>query len=160
MSGIDIRYIAGFFDAEGYVGVKYNRTTGYHGFHVTLTNNHKNILVEIQSQFSGGLIAPKTYGLKSGKEAWVLSLYSEKAMRFLRAIHPYTVVKKDQVTLALTYPLGSINTPVTNGVKGVRQDIMDRLKEMKHAYKEIPDEWVATKKELENEPKVKEAVRL
>lgn len=156
MSNIDIQYIAGFFDGEGYIGVK-----GGNNLSVTLTNNHKGILEMIQLMFNGTLTAPKLYGLKHGKEAWVLSFYGEKAKLFLEAICPCLVVKKNQAELALTYPLKEIGISLTDEMKQIRQSIMDQLKEMKQDYKDAKSEnWRSTRKQLEDDPKVQQAIEL
>lgn len=156
MTDIDIRYIAGFFDGEGYVGVK-----GGNNLSVTLTNNHKGILESIQRKFYGVLTAPRLYGVKLGKEAWVLSFYGKHAKLFLEAVCPYLVVKKDQARLALTYPLKEKGEFLTEEMKQTRQFIMDQLKEMKQEYKDAnPENWESTRKELEDSPKVQKAIEL
>lgn len=151
-------YVAGFFDAEGYIGVKYSN--GYHSLNVTLTNNHKEVLLEIQKIFGGSLTAPRLYGTKLGKEAWVLSFYAITAISFLEAVFPHSIVKKDQIRLALTYPINAAKLSVTVIMKKQRQSIMDQLKEMKQSYKETPNNWESTRKELKDNPIVQKAVKL
>lgn len=160
MTDISIQYIAGFFDAEGYVGVRYSKTTGYHVFQASITNNHKGVLEKIQKVVGGTLIAPKNYGVKAGKIAWVLSLHSKEGITFLDTIYPYLIIKKEQVRVALQYPLNELRLPLTEEMKQTRQSIMDQLKVLKRSYIDVPDDWQSTKKILEDEPIVQKAVAL
>lgn len=156
MSEINVQYIAGFFDGEGYIGVK-----GGNNLSVTLTNNHKEVLEQVQKKFYGVLTAPRLYGVKLGKEAWVLNFYGKHAKLFLEAVCPYLVVKKNQARLALTYPLTEKGGSLTDEMKQTRQFIMDQLKEMKQEYKDAnPENWQSTRKELKDDPIVQKAVKL
>lgn len=128
---LSAEYLAGLFDGEGYVGVVYNKVHDAWGLRLSVTNNHKGICESLRNQFGGALVPPRHYGPVEGKGAWTWAAYSSRAKEFLRVIQPFTIIKKPQVDLALTYPLGQLGRPVTDDMRRLRHTIMERLQEMK-----------------------------
>lgn len=105
---MDIRYLAGFFDGEGSIGIyqntsssKINPDSGFY-LKVQLTqNNHGNALEifdYLKENFGGNVSHKKTL---SGKDGLRWQIGSTKAVNFLKALLPFSVTKHDQILLAL-----------------------------------------------------------
>jgi|Deesub1362A_J573_1020465.scaffolds.fasta_scaffold00330_54 hypothetical protein len=87
-------WVAAFFDAEGTVHLT---KRGY--LQVRLTNTEKKAL-EIAKQISGGKIHKC-----NGKNRYIYRLYlsGRHALKFLKKILPYTVVKRDAISRAIEF---------------------------------------------------------
>lgn len=79
-------YIAGFVDGEGCISTNGRGSGGY--LTVTIANSHLGVLETIQQEY-GGSISQR----KSG--SYTLTMSTQFAYRFLVAISPYLIVKKD-----------------------------------------------------------------
>lgn len=91
-------YIAGFFDAEGYVGIDKNNYI----LRVGISNTDYLILYMLNKFFGGGL----RY-LKKKKDIhrniWQWYIVGNPALEFLKIIEKYLILKKEQVKLAIIY---------------------------------------------------------
>lgn len=63
------------------------------------------------------------------------SVRDAEAIKFLAAIHPYTVVKHDEITVAIQYPLSTCQNKLDDGVFEKRFEIRGKLKELKEERK-------------------------
>jgi hypothetical protein len=92
---MELAYIAGFFDGEGCVGIRKPSKTATHSAYATIGQNRPEVLRQIQVQFGGNLrYAPQNH-------VWNYQLSARKAIAFLKAIEPYTIVKKQEILLVL-----------------------------------------------------------
>lgn len=114
---LDIRYVAGLFDGEGWVRVQTpgvrldgSRTPGsnyrrFPSFQVIagIAMTHKPVLVAFHSQFGGTLHGDDHYRRKDPKNRTIYRWHvqSQMAYEFLTAIVKHLLVKKDQVELAI-----------------------------------------------------------
>jgi len=103
MIKITKRYIAGFFDGEGSIGI-YNRKDRYNGacLRTQLTQNKTResflILSFLKNKYGGNLSEQKT--LSNGiKYNWQLN--PKGVEKFLKDIQPYLILKNTQAQLAL-----------------------------------------------------------
>ena len=83
---LDVKYIAGFFDGEGCVSL-YTDSEGTN-HQVTVAQNDVRPLDAILEAFPGGHIYRY-------RRCYYLAYCGRKALPFVRAIKPYTIVKFD-----------------------------------------------------------------
>lgn len=115
---MDIHYVAGLFDGEGYVRVnkwiKPNSTHIRYNLFVGLNMTYRPVIEMLHAQFGGGLHSSRK-DLRNPKQrvlfCWMVA--SQCAATFLRAIQPHVIVKKDQVDLALEFQAHIDNNPYT-----------------------------------------------
>jgi|ERR1700682_1805473 len=95
-------YAAGLFDGEGSVSANVIRKTNYNvDLFIGMTCPHA--VLKLRKRFGGGIYVnhhEKRNPKHRPEFCWFLS--SAAASRFLRAIRPYVIVKKDEVETALT----------------------------------------------------------
>ena len=95
---MDSSYIAGFFDGEGCICLaKPNKTSRSYHLSVSITQNNREILVEIQKLFGGGVYPHKVncYSWQATKK--------EEAYNFLSSILPYLYLKKKEAEIGLVF---------------------------------------------------------
>lgn len=116
----DIRYLAGFFDGEGTIGIyrnKGSRNQKYKsGFkspswmrHISVTNTYTPILFVFKEKFGGWIHELNTNKRNKRCFAWTISSKGDIA-RFLGAVMPWLNEKHGQAKIMLTEILGSIET--------------------------------------------------
>ena len=114
---IFLAYAAGFFDGEGCVLVSRHKnkfSLGGFNHHLSMTIAQQDRRpLELLCQAFGGTYERSGWRydengnvLDKGRDRGVLrwKLVGRKAMEFLAAIEPYSVVKKDQINVALQFP--------------------------------------------------------
>lgn len=105
-----LAWAAGFFDGEGWVGAMVNARANVRRkrpdivLHVRVVQTSTECLELLQKRFGGSIGTYKRKNTAAVLYTWRLANWS--AMIFLNAVYPYTVVKRKQVELALTYPIG------------------------------------------------------
>ena len=98
---LNFAYVAGFFDADGSVGVYIDnsrRPTNQNprfNLRTNICNQNKQLLECFSSLWGGGVYRQP--------RAWVWTMSSNLALLFLRDILPYLVHKRDQVELAIKW---------------------------------------------------------
>ena len=133
---LDRRWLAGFFDGEGCVYLqsmkRVNRQLPRYALSIHLTQNDKAILDEVQKEFGG------TVYQHSGRKCYRWRVVSRNALDFLLAIYPYSILKRDQINLAIeiaksirTENIGNVS--MGEEVNDRRLFIHNRLKELKHS---------------------------
>lgn len=121
---MNIEYLAGFFDADGYVGVVYHKTQNWYSLRLTITNTNKLILQKFQMQFGGKIQNKCDHRKPEFSDYYHLCWSGSEALQLLAIIGPHLSVKKSQAELALTFPMGW-------HVKDKQKEIYDELKIMK-----------------------------
>ena len=141
---IDRCYVAGFFDADGYVGVVQYQTgvnATYFQLKCTITNNNLEILQHFRSKF-GGTIHSKD----NKREVWLhqynLVWNAQNCKDFLSQILPYLRVKKPQAEIAMLYPLNETRERKSEAFIETQWKIYESLKQLKHTKTPIPEEYV------------------
>ena len=151
-----LAWAAGFFDGEGSVIVELSKEKAcLHGYrtslHANVTQTSLPCLHLFLNRFGGG-IATSEHRTPNGRR-WAVQyrwgVRNEAALQFLREILPYTVVKKEQIEVALQYPLyntegkkyGSPRNPIPDEVMqtrlGIRADLQHIRAGMKTPAKEV-----------------------
>ena len=92
-----IKYIAGFFDADGSILLKWWKQNSYYRFTLQIEfSQHKSrshILKEIQEYFGFGILRDKL--IKNKYEASILTFTGDEALRVAERIHKHSVIKGD-----------------------------------------------------------------
>jgi hypothetical protein len=156
---LELPYIAGFFDGEGYITVSHwkNAHKSYRAMspeyvryqlHVGIGNTHKPLIDAIQAQCGGNVYAGDSAYRKNPKNRicynWRLS--SRKAMHFLQNIAPYLVAKRDEALLAieLQHHVDNYKGVVryypeeAKGIYAHRQVLTDQIRALKKRRFDIP----------------------
>jgi hypothetical protein len=134
-----LAWTAGFFDGEGCVSVESRGSL----LSISVCQQSEECLRLLKRRFGGAINSeskPKpNVTLKNGDHVvWRWRLWGSSAYTFIRKIEPYSIVKKDQLKVALTWP-----TPYTNyrgilipsRVKEQRLFIMHELRRIRKAGK-------------------------
>jgi len=101
---IDLSYIAGFFDADGSVGI-YDRGKNYQ-VNVAIANSGKQgeeICLHLQSKFKGCLSFQKAKQKTHRNSFWWKLNGADSCLNFLEAIEPYLIIKKKQAQLCIEF---------------------------------------------------------
>ncbi len=143
-------WAAGFFDGEGCVLVAKCKNTGVRGgwnyyLQVSIAQQDRRPLELINSKFGGAIRLNRSKATYEKKKdhvyTWSLVLSGINALCFLRAIQPHCVVKFEQVTEALRWPVndgkqyrGSWNA-MPEEERALRAEIRDNLINLRGAVK-------------------------
>ena len=87
-------YWAGFFDGDGYLGV--TPIDGRHYVMLSIAQKTPAVLHLLQ-QYAGGGVNQYSNGY------WCWNVTGEKAVNFLRSLHPHSKMKRPQMEIALAY---------------------------------------------------------
>ncbi len=92
-------YLAGLFDAEGYLGIRGVALR----LSIGISNTYKPLLLRLKSLFGGTVFLDKHTGeaLGSAKNCYKWEASPRFAINFLKLVEPFTVVKGEKVSLAL-----------------------------------------------------------
>lgn len=153
--GMDIKYIAGLFDGEGYVGVVHQRGPNCHSLVCTITNTSTAAFPGLSVLYPAAVTRSKG-GRQRSCYTWRLN--GPNALAFLRDIAPHVYIKREQVDLALQFPVGRRRLAVTPEVAALRADIYLKLKAMKRVDADM--EPVGVRRSMESDPAVQRAVAL
>lgn len=86
---IDIRYLAGLVDADGYIYSKRPSPT------LGVTNTNKDLIDALKRTFGGHAV--KSPGRKPGyRTYWYWRVCGDKARKLTNRIYPYLIVKQAQ----------------------------------------------------------------
>ena len=95
------KWVAGFFDGNGCLGVSYRKHTGccYISARIVADNHYRASIDLLQKAFGGGIYTEKH---KEGTyPVWVLNLPPSKAKEFIPYFAKHSIVKKDQLYFVL-----------------------------------------------------------
>ncbi len=130
-SEVFLVWAAGFFDGEGTVLVQVAKSKSCRrGVRTMLSaaasQTSLPCLNMLKERFGGCISVTNRNGERNPRHsvAYIWSVRNKDAMAFLHAIYPYTVVKKEQIAVALTYPLSEPPNPATGHY---RNSISDEL---------------------------------
>ena len=101
MRKVDLAYLAGFFDGEGYIGIRKHEKTNYL-VRATVCNTNKWIVEWYRFAFGGSINLKSKYSPKH-HDAWVWDICGKNAIAFLEAISPYLKTKRTQAELAIKF---------------------------------------------------------
>lgn len=90
------KYLAGFFDGEGSVTIS-KQTSRWYVLQLSINQKKSDILKIIQKQYGGYLYFDRRNGCS------YLHITANKAEKFLKDIFPYSVVKREQIKMALIF---------------------------------------------------------
>jgi len=146
---ISFQYLAGLFDGKGCVYIQKNKTfnpkspnknpTYQVVCQVSMTN--KNLIGKLHKTFGGTFYTHKRKKI-THRDCHLWFLCSKKANRFLKAIFPYTIVKKEEIKVAFEFQ-DHIDKSMINGrqwkrnlrlppeVVAYRESLYQRLKSLK-----------------------------
>ena len=131
---VDLAYIAGLVDGEGYVGIKKEKTDYISPYY------HANLQVAMTNEdavkFMAQTLGAKVYVRRrwNGKTLYICQLSCGKAVRALKLLLPYLRVKKCNTEIILKLR-ESMEKLVNRGQKGLRgslplpQEILDEREE-------------------------------
>lgn len=106
-SALDIRYVAGLFDGEGWVRADpftpKNRTYPRYQVQAGVGMTHRPIVEALHAEFGGTFTSYNGYAKRNpnSRTVWTWTTASLIAYRFLKAVEPHLVVKRDQALLAI-----------------------------------------------------------
>jgi len=98
---IEIGYLSGFFDGEGYVGINKGKRDSY-SLSVTITNTNFNMLKLYETKF-GGKIRRVQKDEEHYKEKYHWDITNFNALPFLKYIQNFTIVKSSQIQTAIEF---------------------------------------------------------
>jgi len=131
-------YWAGFFDGEGYVTIRKqmlkNHKNPTYQTYVSIASTHKPIMKQLAKFMNHDHLTPRKY--KANKSiAYYLNISSNKAVRFLELIYPYTIVKQKQIKLAIFFHKNKkIHFPLTKEDMKFRITVRDKITKLNHEY--------------------------
>ena len=121
---LDIRYVAGLFDGEGWITIVKQRLGGYRQYHSDYVRyqlvagigmTHRPIIHILHRQFGGGFTINASAKAKQPKSRtgyqWKTS--SGAAAEFLSLIYPHMVVKKEEAEIAILFQQHICETRLT-----------------------------------------------
>ena len=99
-----IIYLAGLFDGEGCVLINKatKRRYSYHRLRVQLTNLNPSPLKMAMELFGGSILIHKNRR-ENQQDIWDWSVEYTRAVEFLEEIFPYSIIKKDEIEIALDF---------------------------------------------------------
>ena len=111
---LDIRYIAGLFDGEGWITIGKSALGGYRKYskdyvryqlHIGIAMSFRPLIEQIHRQFYGGLFINRGHKkrLPNARDGYVWYLSSNPAAEFLDFIKPHLVVKKEEAEIAIIF---------------------------------------------------------
>lgn len=138
-------YTAGFLDGEGYIGIlnsnlnSIQAKTGrkYYGVHVQFIQKDLKVLEWLKKQWGGGGIFISDHPNRKGGPVWRWCLHSKDAIRLLKEVYPYLIVKKEQAELAIQFPLKTARKKLPDEVYKLRCRLAGRMRALKYVQKEF-----------------------
>lgn len=145
-----LAWAAGFFDGEGSVFVEVAKSANTRrgirtALHVSVTQTSVPCLDLLKGWFGGKIqmITPYRRATMNNSVCYIWRLLNRDAIPFLEAVAPYVVVKKEQVELALHYPLtsadgrkyGGVTNPLPDEVHDRRMEIGQKLRDIRASMK-------------------------
>lgn len=99
---MNLNYVAGLFDGEGYVYIFKKVKRNHIGYYVCtgIGMCYKPIIVTLHQNFGGHINASQHKNPKH-RTQFMWGLVNQQAAKFLRQIQPYSVVKQAEIDLAL-----------------------------------------------------------
>jgi hypothetical protein len=132
MNKIDLSYIAGFFDGEGYIGIlKRKRKEWNTEYFLQISIGQKDgaIMNWIKESFGGNIYLVK----RDNSYSWIVS--NKVAHNFLKNIIPFLKYKKPQAELGLQfYKNRDLRRPIPQTELERREMIYQEMKSLKKIF--------------------------
>ena len=132
LSKIDLAWVAGILDGEGYVGAY--KMGNFTRLKVAVTNTDPKMILKLYDMFGGNLYA---FPPSPRKQVYSWSVQDSHATKVIAQVFPYLVTKADQARIALKFA----DTYVDNGKKladGVFEKRKEWAEELKRLKKSSP----------------------
>ena len=132
MTDLELAYIAGIVDGEGYISIITNSYITRYGnpgkqrimrAGVGMTNP---VIPMMLREAYGGTISFRKNG-ELWKDRYDWNIYSKKALVFLKDILPYLIIKKEQAELAIQFQ----ESKVVGVHLGLYEDIVQEVRQLK-----------------------------
>lgn len=94
-------YAAGFFDGEGYVGIR--RSNNNESLNTVIGVTNQGALQRFKDRWGGTLRLQSRAKLGNCKDVWIWSLTGGLAAQFLTDVYPWLVIKKPVAKLGRTF---------------------------------------------------------
>lgn len=99
---MDWSYVAGYFDGEGNVYLKKAGTRSSRGASLSWFNTHRESLEAIHEFIGAGVLKEQKMARLSTKQPYVIVVSQcEEVVRVASAMHPFSIVKRDQLPAAI-----------------------------------------------------------
>ena len=100
-SETEIAYFAGLFDGEGCIGIYKHPRSGF-SYKLTLSNTDPRPLIRAHQIFGGHLRKSTRAGQGTHqRDIWRWEPDGRRSSRFLMAIYPHLIIKKEQASIFL-----------------------------------------------------------
>lgn len=132
-------YVAGLFDADGCVTIiraKRGKTIR-HVLRVDISNCYAPVIEALKAQFGGTMVRrslagrkkrdPNEYGIRDSY-TWISG--AANAARFLRILHPYLIVKREEAEVGLKFQARLSKTRKGRSVDGIELQKRDHLADL------------------------------
>lgn len=139
-----LAYAAGLFDGEGTVGIYETKnrarngdpTVGWH-YEVQIANTDIRVIAWLL-EIVGGSSAKKSRSKEHWRQGYVWRLTGGNAAEFMGAIRPFTIIKSEQIDLAMKWRADHFRatrrqTPEQLAAKRETAELLKRLKRVDHA---------------------------
>ena len=127
---LDKNYIAGIVDGEGSIEIHKQkgrqRVLYNYNVRVRISNTCRDLLLLVQTEY-GGVISQRLPRLNRRKD-YQLEISSHYALRLIRDILPFLVIKKEQATLALNLPRTPPGQPMSAQMQQRQEQLYKALK--------------------------------
>lgn len=100
------QYAAGFFDGEGCVIVRQRIRDGlvHYNLDAVVAQMDRTVLDLLKAEYGGAIHPQRKNAWKPGEVLyWRWCMGSVTAREFLKVIHPFSVVKREEIALALEF---------------------------------------------------------
>lgn len=136
---IQIAWVAGFFDGEGCVRIKRQRSSGkiYYQLVVDITQsgeNMPNTISKLVDLFGGNPLSSKDKRTNYQRR-WSWRLVSGKAENFLRAILPYSIGKREQIILGIKFQERAVGRGSYRNI-ALQEEFYQCMSKLKHYIKQ------------------------
>ena len=141
---VDLKWLAGFFDADGCVTICKTRRGGTfrHILRVEITNCYRPIIAEIHEQFGGSMVINHLSDRKRRdknewgiRDTYLWATGAIKALDFLLAIRPYSRIKAREIDVAIVFQRHVSSTkkglPVSTDILAYRDSLASKCSAFK-----------------------------
>jgi hypothetical protein len=140
MTETEKAYLAGFIDGEGSIGIypDYRSSRNYR-LVLTVSNTNKDVIDWIanivgekhsrQVKVKTTKDCPSWQGEKDRwKDCYSIWFGSGIAQSVLKEVFPYLIVKKQQATIAIEYPIGKYGKHITLETRNIKEECYKKMK--------------------------------
>jgi hypothetical protein len=131
-------YYAGLFDGEGcvYIAVRRagHRCSPEFALTVNLANTYRPVLYQLKKEYAHGSVRAQA----KGSNIWCWAASGPTALRFLKDVVDFLIVKRVQAKLAIKFRerIQTNNVVLTAREVKIREGYAKKLRELKRAYRQ------------------------